>query len=99
VHIGLDYFDASINRIAAWTVGLRAAFKAILAALLEPTAELQAAEADGDFTRRLALMEEYRNLPTNAVWDMLCLKSGVPAGLEWIEEAKRYEKEVLSKRD
>ncbi|MBN1556922.1 MAG: L-rhamnose isomerase, partial [Lentisphaerae bacterium] len=98
VHIGLDYFDASINRIAAWVIGMRAMLKALLAALLEPTARLQALEASGDYTARLALMEELKALPLGAVWDMYCARQDVPAGAAWLDEVKRYEQEVLRER-
>ncbi|HUD48619.1 MAG TPA: L-rhamnose isomerase [Candidatus Baltobacteraceae bacterium] len=98
VHIGLDYFDASINRVAAWTIGSRSTIKALLMALLEPTAKLRAVEAEGDFTARLALLEEAKTLPYGAVWDAYCQRQGVPGGEEWLAEVKRYEKEVLSKR-
>ncbi|NCU25264.1 L-rhamnose isomerase, partial [Candidatus Nomurabacteria bacterium] len=98
VKMGLDYFDASINRVAAWSIGLRAFGKSLLFALLEPSKLLFKAEADGDNTLRLALMDEFKNLPFNAVWDMLCVKAGVPVGVEWIDELKRYEAEVQSKR-
>lgn len=96
--MGLDYFDASINRVAAWTIGLRAAGKALLSALLEPFALLNKAEADGDFTLRLALTDEFKNLPANAVWDYICLKNNKPIGTEWIEQMKKYEAEVMLKR-
>lgn len=98
VAMGLDYFDASINRMACWVIGLRAAGKSILAALLEPTQLLEEAEAKGDFTTRLALTDEFKNLPVNAVWDMACLRAGVPVGTEWISRLKRYEADVQSKR-
>lgn len=98
VHIGLDYFDASINRVAAWTVGTRNMIRALLIALLEPTARLQAAEAAGDFTTRLVLQEEARTLPFGAVWDYYCATHGVPVGEAWLHEVKNYEKEVLSRR-
>ncbi len=98
VHIGLDYFDASINRVAAWTIGARSMIKALLMALLEPAAKLRKAEADGDFTARLALLEEARTLPYGAVWDAYCESQGVPACEAWLAEVKRYEKDVLSKR-
>jgi L-rhamnose isomerase len=98
VHIGLDYFDASINRVAAWVIGTRAMIKALLIALLEPTAKLRELEAGGDFTSRLALMEELKTLPAGAVWDFYCAKQNVPAGAKWLDEVKRYENEVLSKR-
>ena len=98
IGMGLDYFDASINRVAAWVIGLRAAGKAILTALLEPSHLLETAEENGDFTSRLALMEEFKNLPINAVWDMLCLKTGTPLNTEWIEQLKKYEAEEQDKR-
>ena len=98
VHIGLDFFDASINRIAAWVIGTRCMIKALLLALLEPTAMLRQAEADGDFTSRLALLEETKTLPSGAVWDYYCLKADVPVGGTWLAEAKTYEKTVLSRR-
>jgi len=97
VHIGLDYFDASINRVAAWTIGTRNMLRALLIALLEPPA-IKAAEAGGDFTTRLALQEEAKTLPFGAVWDYHCESQGVPTGENWLADVKRYEKEVLSKR-
>jgi L-rhamnose isomerase len=98
VHIGLDYFDASINRVAAWTIGARNMSRALLIALLEPVEQLRAAEAAGDFTTRLALQEEIKSLPFGAVWDFYCEARGVPVGENWLAEVKRYEKEVLGKR-
>jgi len=98
IGMGLDYFDAGINRVAAWTIGLRAFGKSLLFALLEPTGLLFEAEANEDFTMRLALMEEFKNLPVNAVWDMLCLNNNVPIGTEWIEDLKQYENMVQLKR-
>jgi L-rhamnose isomerase len=98
VHIGLDFFDASINRVAAWTIGTRAMLKALLLALLEPASTLRQMEAEGDFTGRLALMEEMKTLPFGAVWDYHCLQSGAPVGPAWMEEVRRYESEVLSQR-
>jgi L-rhamnose isomerase len=98
VHIGLDYFDASINRVAAWTIGTRNLLRALLIALLEPTERLRGAEAAGDFTTRLALQEEARTLPFGAVWDFYCESKGVPVGENWLAEVKRYEKETLSQR-
>ena len=97
VHIGLDYFDASINRVAAWTIGTRNMVRALLIALLEPPA-IKAAEAAGDFTSRLALQEEAKALPYNAVWDYYCESKNVPVGEKWLAEVKRYERDVLSKR-
>ena len=97
VHIGLDYFDASINRIAAWVIGARNMLRALLIALLEPPA-LKAAEAIGDYTARLALQEEAKALPFGAVWDGYCESQNVPVGEAWLGEVKAYEKSVLSKR-
>jgi L-rhamnose isomerase len=97
VHVGLDYFDASINRVAAWTIGTRNLLRALLIALLEPPA-IKAAEAAGDFTSRLAWQEEAKTLPFGAVWDYYCENKGVPAGEKWLAEVKHYEKKVLAKR-
>jgi len=97
-HIGLDFFDASINRIAAWVIGTRGMIKALLLALLEPTARLRQMEAEGDLTSRLATLEELKTLPFGAVWDYYCTKSNVPAGDAWLSEVKAYEKNVLRKR-
>jgi L-rhamnose isomerase len=98
-HIGLDFFDASINRIAAWVIGTRSTIKALLAALLEPAALLRDAEADGDFTTRLALMEEAKTLPIGAVWQEHCRRQNVAGDSSWITEVKTYEKTILSKRN
>ncbi|MDB6021075.1 MAG: rhaA [Pedosphaera sp.] len=98
VHIGLDYFDASINRVAAWVIGTRCMLKALCIALLEPTGLLRRYEAEGDFTSRLALQEEIKTLPFGAVWDFYCEQQGVPVGENWLADVKRYESEVLSKR-
>jgi L-rhamnose isomerase len=97
-HIGLDYFDASINRIAAWVIGSRSAIKALLLALLEPSTELRELEAAGDDTSRLALLEETKTLPFGAVWDEYLRRQNVPAGEAWLKEVKAYEKAVLSLR-
>ena len=97
-HIGLDFFDASINRIAAWTIGTRNAIKALLLALLEPMEKLRAAEASGDLTTRLALLEEEKTLPFAAVWDEYCRRQNVPEGARWLEEVKAYERDVLASR-
>ena len=91
VHLGLDYFDASINRIAAWVIGTRNLLRALLLALLEPPA-IRAAELAGDNTARLALQEEARSLPFGAVWDYYCESKGVPVGDAWLEAVKAYEK-------
>jgi L-rhamnose isomerase len=96
--IGLDFFDASINRIAAWVIGTRCMIKALLLALVAPIGKLRQAEVEGDFTTRLALLEEMKTLPFGAAWDYYCLKSNVPAGEAWLVEVKEYEKEVLSLR-
>jgi L-rhamnose isomerase len=98
VHIGLDFFDASINRVAAWVIGTRCMIKALLLAFLEPIATFRKLEAEHDYTARLALLEEQKLLPFGAVWDEYCLKSGVPIGREWIDEVKRYERDVLARR-
>lgn len=98
VHIGLDYFDASINRIGAYVIGSRATQKCLLQALLEPLYTLRAYEAAGQGFERLALLEECKSLPWNAVWDMFCLRNGVPVGEEFIPAVEDYEKRVLSKR-
>jgi L-rhamnose isomerase len=98
VHLALDYFDASINRVAAWVVGARATQKALLFALLEPHDMLIEAEEAGDYTRRLALLEESKALPLGAVWNKFCDEQGVPSDHEWMTEIKRYEKKVLSNR-
>lgn len=98
VHIGLDYFDASINRIGAYVIGSRATQKCFMQALLEPIAKLREYEANEQFFERLALLEEAKSLPWNAVWDMFCLKNNVPVGEEFIAEVQKYEVEVTSKR-
>jgi L-rhamnose isomerase len=97
-HIGLDFFDASINRVAAWTIGTRNMLKSLLKALLEPVKTLRAFEADGDYTSRLALLEENKTMPFGAVWDYYCESSNVPAGTSWFDQIKRYEKDVLALR-
>ncbi|MDG2954169.1 L-rhamnose isomerase [Bisgaard Taxon 10/6] len=98
VHIGLDFFDASINRIAAWVIGTRNMQKALLRALLEPTQELRDLENTRDFSGRLALLEEQKSLPWQAVWDMYCERHNVPVGRRWLDEVRNYEKAVLSQR-
>jgi L-rhamnose isomerase len=96
--IALDYFDASINRIGAYVIGTRAAQKSLLRALLEPLATLRKYEAEEKGFQRLALLEEAKALPWNAVWDMFCLKNNVPVGEEFIPEIEKYEADVTSKR-
>lgn len=91
-YIGLDFFDASINRIAAWVIGTRNMQKALLRAFLEPSDKLKAIELDGDYTSRLALTEEYKSYPFGAVWDYFCEKSGVPVREEWLDKVKKSEK-------
>lgn len=98
VHIGLDYFDATINRIGAYVIGCRATQKAFLLALLEPSALLQDYEANGQYFERLALQEEMKNMPWNAVWDMYCMQHNVPVGESYIKDVQQYEKDVTSKR-
>jgi len=99
VHIGLDYFDASINRVAAWVIGARNMAKALLLAMLAPSAKLKALELEGDFTSRLALMEEAKTLPAGAVWDYYCHKQNAPIGEAWLADVKQYERAALSERD
>ena len=97
-HVGLDYFDASINRIGAYIIGTRATQKCILSALLEPLAKLREYEAHGQGFQRLALLEEAKTLPFGAVFDYFNYKNGVPVGEEFIPAIEQYEKEVTSKR-
>jgi len=97
-HLGLDYFDASINRVAAWVIGCRNLIKALLAAMLEPLDRLRVAEATGDFTGRLALLEDSKMLPFGAVWDYYCASSGVLPREAWFDEVRRYEHDVLAAR-
>ncbi|HEX8295095.1 MAG TPA: L-rhamnose isomerase [Chthoniobacteraceae bacterium] len=97
-HLGLDFFDASINRIAAWVIGTRSTLKALLLALLEPAAKLREVEAAGDHTSRLALLEEAKSLPFGAVWDEYCRRQNVPVGAAWLQEVKAYESATLSSR-
>ena len=98
VFIGLDFFDASINRLASWIIGTRNAKKALLKAALNPMDRIKACEAEGDYTSRLALLEETKSLPFAPVWDYYCMKQGVPVGDQWLKEVKQYEKDVLLKR-
>jgi len=98
VHIGLDFFDASINRIAAWAIGTRNVMRAALLALLEPSERLRTLEDDGDYTARLALLEELKGLPWAAVWDQFCHQQNVPIGIRFLDEVKKYEARELLKR-
>ena len=98
VRIGLDYFDASINRIAAWAIGARNMRRALLIAALTPYQLLRDAENSGDYSARLALMEEFKTLPYGMVWDALCERCGIPAGKAWYDEIRKYEHDVLSVR-
>lgn len=98
VHIALDFFDASMNRVGAWVIGARATLKSLLIALLEPQKKLKEYENSGNFFARLALLEELKTMPFGAVWDFFCLKMGVPSGDYWMEEIKRYETEVTGRR-
>jgi len=97
-HIGLDYFDASVNRVAAWVIGARSALKCLLAALLGPTARLRQSEDSGDFTARLAQAEESKTLPLGAVWEEHCRRLNAPADGAWYPEVQRYERDVLGAR-
>lgn len=97
-HIGLDFFDASINRIAAWAIGARNMIKALLRAMLEPTGTLKKMELEGDYTGRLALTEELKTYPFGAVWDYYCMTMGVPVRETWLGAVKKYETDVLLKR-
>lgn len=99
VHIGLDYFDASINRLGAYVIGIRATQKAFLQALLEPIAKLREYEANVQYFERLALLEEAKSLPWNAVWDYFCLKNNIAIGEDYIAEVQQYEKAATSKRN
>jgi L-rhamnose isomerase len=98
IHIGLDYFDASINRVAAWTIGSRNTLRALLVALLEPQELLKKFEVKGDFSSRLALQEELKAFPAGAVWDYYCMQQNVPVGMAFMDVIKDYEKKELSKR-
>lgn len=98
VTLALDYFDGSVNRILAWAIGARNTKKALLRALLQPLDLLRSYEQEGDLGRRLALLEEWKTLPVQAIWDYFCLSSGVPSGLEWIDTACRYEAGIRQRR-
>ncbi|MEO6846164.1 MAG: L-rhamnose isomerase [Chthoniobacterales bacterium] len=98
LHLGLDFFDASINRIAAWVIGTRNFLKAILIGYLEPRNLLLRVEKEGDYTARLAYLEALKTMPYGAVWEYYCAKNNVPSDLEWLKEVKSYEHSVLEKR-
>ncbi|WP_135550771.1 L-rhamnose isomerase [Paenibacillus cymbidii] len=98
-YIGLDFFDASINRVAAWVIGMRNTIKSLLRAMLEPVEALKQAELEGDYTTRLALAEEFKTYPFGAVWDYYCETMNVPVREAWLAEVKRYEREVLLQRE
>jgi L-rhamnose isomerase len=98
VFFAVDFFDASINRIGAWVIGLRATLQALLSALLEPIDALRDAERDGNYTARLALLEESKAMPFAAVWDEFCHRSDVPIGAQWLDAIAHYERDVLTDR-
>lgn len=98
VHVGLDYFDASINRIGAYVIGVRATQKALLQALLEPIAQLREFESKGQYFERLAFLEEAKSLPWSAVYDYYCLTKGVIPGESYVADIQKYEQEVTIKR-
>ena len=97
-YIATDFFDGSINRVTAWAVGLRNTRKAILAALLQPVDILKKLEADGNNSARLAFSQEFKSLPFSLVWDYYCAKRSCGIGLEWIDEVKKYETDIMMKR-
>jgi L-rhamnose isomerase len=98
IHMALDFFDASINRIGALVIGARATLKSILWALLQPIERLRSLEKEGNYFARLALREEYKSLPLGAVWDYYCLRNDVPFRGLWMQDITRYESDVLRKR-
>jgi L-rhamnose isomerase len=97
-HVGLDFFDASINRVAAWSIGTRNILRALLVALLEPTEQLQEAERQGEYTKRMALFESLKSLPFGAVWNHYCETQEAPSDLDLMKPIDSYEKEILAKR-
>ena len=97
-YIATDFFDASINRIAAWAIGMRNTRKAMLYALLQPTEMMKKLEADGDVSGRLAVSQEFKAAPFALVWDYYCEKTNKGVGLSWLDEVRKYEKEVLLNR-
>ena len=98
IHIGLDFFDGTLNRIGAWTTGARSTLKGLLSAMLEPTSKLIELEEAGDYYGRLALLERLKTMPAGAVWDYYCAAAGVPVEAEIFDDVKAYERNVLSKR-
>ena len=98
VAIATDFFDASINRIFAWVIGMRSTIKAVLCALLEPIEKLKSLENKEDYSSRLAYLEEIKTLPFGFIWDYYCYINNVPTGDNWIEEVKNYEKSVILNR-
>jgi len=98
VHLALDFFDASINRIGAWVIGARAVLKSILISLLQPTSYLIEIEESGNFFKRLAILEELKSLPYGAIWNYYLLKNAIPTENEWIKMVEKYERDILSKR-
>ncbi|MGD2144546.1 MAG: L-rhamnose isomerase [Anaerolineae bacterium] len=98
VHIGLDFFDASINRIAAWVIGARNSLRALLMALLEPTDRMRELELSGDYTMRLAMLETLKGMPFGAVWDQFCLREDVPVSISYMDQVRAYEEQELARR-
>jgi L-rhamnose isomerase len=98
VMIGLDFFDASINRVAAWTIGTRNMIKALLFAMLMPNEQLKELQETGDFTKRLALLEEFKTYPFGAIWNYYCEQMNAPVKEQWLEDVEQYEETVLSRR-
>jgi L-rhamnose isomerase len=98
IHIGLDYFDASINRVAAWVIGSRNTLQALLMALLEPYEMMKNLEVESDFTSRLVLQEELKSMPFGTIWDYYCTKKNVPVGMSYLDNIKEYEKRILMNR-
>ena len=96
--IGMDFFDATINRVAAMVIGARSTLKSLLLGMLSPIETLKDAESTGDFTTRLAVTEEMKSYPFGAVWEFYCQQQNVPAGTEWLTEVKDYEQKILTER-